>query len=122
MKQQSAVTNYMDVSAFSSRPAECVHHLVFGSGMRKLADEDMLTIALTNSEHNASSKGTINQIHGNPAAEMLSKIAGQLAYERRYLAKKLAEVNEKGLDVQSVDEWEEEARESFRKRYGRSYL
>ena len=122
MKQQSKVTNYMSVSAFSSRPADCVHHLIFGSGMRKLAEEDLLTIALTDSEHNMSPKGTINQIHGNPAAEALSKIAGQLAYERVYLAKKLANVNRDGLDEQTVDEWLEEARESFRNRYGRSYL
>ena len=119
---KSIVTNYEQYSSLSGRPSECFHHLVFGGSLRKLADEDCLYIGLTNDEHNMSSKGTINQIHGNPAAEMLSKIAGQLAYERRYLAKKLAEVNEKGLDVQSAEEWEEEARESFRKRYGRSYL
>ena len=119
---KSIVTNYEQYSSFSGSPAECRHHLLFGRGMRDLAEEDGAWIPLLNREHNMSSKGTINQIHGNPAAEALSKIAGQLAYERRYLAKKLAEVNEKGLDVQSAEEWEEEARESFRKRYGRSYL
>ena len=53
---------------------------------------------------------------------VLSKIAGQLAFERVFLAKKLANVNKDGLDEQTVDEWLEEAREAFRKRYGRSYL
>jgi len=115
---KSIVTNYEQYSAFSGRPAECTHHLLFGGAIRKLADEDNLTIGLTNAEHNMSSKGTINQIHGNPAAESLSKIAGQLAWERVYLAKKLAN----GLGEQTVEEWLDEAREAFRKRYGKSFL
>lgn len=119
---KSIVTNYEQYSAFSGRPAECTHHLLFGGAIRKLADEDNLTIGLTNAEHNMSSKGTINQIHGNPAAESLSKIAGQLAWERVYLAKKLANVNKDGLDEQTVEEWLDEAREAFRKRYGKSFL
>ena len=119
---KSMVTNYEQYSAFSGTPSECQHHLIFGGALRKLADEDSLYIGLLNREHNMSSKGTINQIHGNPAAEALSKIAGQLAYERVYLAKKLSNVNRDGLDEQTVDEWLEEARESFRSRYGRSYL
>ena len=119
---KSMVTNYEQYSVFSGTPTTTRHHCVFGRGMRELADQDGLWIPVLDSEHNMSPKGTINQIHGNPAAEALSKIAGQLAYERVYLAKKLANVNKDGLDEQTVDEWLEEARESFRKRYSRSYL
>lgn len=110
---KSRVTNYEQYSAFSGTPSECKHHLIFGGALRKLADEDGLYIGLTNAEHNLSPKGTINQIHGNPAAEHLSKIAGQLAFERNYLIDKYE---------LPFDNWGEEAREAFRQRYGKSYI
>lgn len=106
---KSILTEYLEISAFSGRPAECVHHCIYGQGLRMLADEDKLLLPLTNSEHNMSSKGTINQIHGNSAAEKLSKIAGQLAYEKEYYRRKCKEEGDP-------------ARESFLKRYGCSYL
>ena len=106
MGKASLVTEYPGISAFSGSPAECTHHLIFGNGLRKLADADGLTIPLTNAEHNMSRYG----IHGHPAAERLSKMLGQMAWEKEYLAKQLPE-GEKA-----------EAREQFRKRYGISYL
>lgn len=112
-KTQSAITKYNNVSVFSGTPKETDHHCIFGNGLRELADEDGLTIPLLHREHNLSPKGTIYQIHGNPAAEKLSKIVGQLAWERNYLISK----------YESPDEdLGEEAREAFRKRYGKSYL
>ena len=105
-KKKSIVTEYEDISAFSGSPAECQHHLCFGSGLRKLSDEDGLYIPLTNSEHNMSRFG----IHGHPAAERLSKMLGQMAWEREYIAQRVEK------DIRS------EAREAFRKRYGISYL
>lgn len=53
--------------------------------------------------------GGIRQIHNNSAAEKLSKIAGQLAWEKEYYHKLYGYENDP-------------AREAFRKRYGRSYL
>lgn len=107
-QKNSIVTEYLGISAFSGRPADCNHHLIFGSQGRKLADEDGLFIPLTNDEHNLSPNGTINQIHGNPAAEKLSKMLGQVTWEKHTIA-------EAGCT-------EQEARENFRKRYGRSFL
>ena len=75
---KSIVTRYEKYSAFSGAPAECEHHLIFGKGVHKLADADGLTIGLLHKEHNLSPKGTIDQIHENPAAEKLSKMCGQL--------------------------------------------
>ena len=109
---KSRVTEYVQFSAFSGAPAECQHHLIFGQGRHKLADVDGLIIGLLNKEHNVSSQGTINQIHENPAAEKLSKIAGQLAWERNYLIDKYGD----------FDELSHECREAFRRRYGESYL
>jgi hypothetical protein len=110
---KSIVTDFNNYSVFSGSPKECDHHLIYGTGLHELADEDHLTIPLLNREHNLSPKGTIYQIHGNPAAEKLSKIAGQLAWERQYL------INKYQLPF---DDLGDEAREAFRNRYGRSYL
>lgn len=121
---KSILTNYEKLSAFSGSTATCQHHLIFGQygSLRAKADIDGLWLPLTDKEHNMSSHGTINQIHGNPAAEKLSKMLGQVAWEKDYLAKKLANVNKNGLDNQTVDEWYEESREAFRSRYGESFL
>ena len=108
MKKKSIVTEFEDISAFSGAPAECTHHLIFGRGMRELADQDGLTIPLTNAEHNMSPNGQRWQVHENAPAEALSKMVGQLAWEKHKIA-------EEGCS-------EHEARELFRKRYGISFL
>ncbi len=112
MADRSIVTRYNTISAFSGKPKETDHHLIYGED-RKKADEDLLTLPLLNREHNLSPKGTIEQIHGNPAAEKLSKMVGQLAWEKQYL------VNKYQLPFEDLSE---EAREAFRDRYGKSFL
>ena len=110
---KSIITNYENISTFSGKPAECEHHCIFGAGMRTLADEDRLVIFLTSEEHNMSSRGTIYQIHGNIAAEKLSKMVGQLAWEKQYLIEKYE------LPFENLSD---EAREAFKDRYGKSFL
>lgn len=105
---ESIVTEYEELSAFSAAPAECRHHLVFGSGLRELADQDGLWIPLRHSEHNMSSKGLIYQIHENIAAEKLSKMLGQVSWEKH--------------TIYTTGCNEREARLFFRNRYGISYL
>ena len=117
---KSKVTFYDDISAFSGRKTECVHHLIFGNGLRELADKDCIYIPLTNAEHSMSNAGLTFQIHGNVAAEKLSKIAGQLAWERIWLANQLEQKSE--LEEESEQAWLEEARRQFIRRYGKSYL
>ena len=104
--KESIITDYMDISAFSGRPTEHIHHCIFGSGLRKLADEDLLVLPLTASEHNMGSPTEC--IHGNTAAEKLSKMVGQLAWEKHYMA------------TTGCPEFV--AREAFRKRYQISFL
>lgn len=122
MNLKTILTKYPQYSVFSGHPATCLHHLCFGryGAWRDLSDKYMLTIPLTDSEHNMSSKGTINQIHGNPAAEKLSKMLGQVAFEEKYLADKLA--SGENLGHQSAEDWMDEAREEFRKIFGESFL
>ena len=117
MKKHSALTDYDDFSVFSGKPKECDHHLLFGVGVRELADADHLWIPLLNSEHNLSALGTIMQIHGNPAAEKLSKMLGQVAYEKEYIAKRYVE-----LSGETLEDVKRESRNAFMERYGKSYL
>ena len=49
---KSILTEYTELSAFSTNAKECDHHLIIGSGLRKLADQDGLILPLTNREHN----------------------------------------------------------------------
>lgn len=117
MDRHSILTDYEDISVFSGSPAQCIHHLIRGRGLRELADADGLYIPLTNSEHNMSSNGKTYQIHDNAVAEKLSKMLGQKAWEENYLADKLAKITE-----ETNEEWRAEAREAFRRRYGQCYL
>jgi hypothetical protein len=119
---KSILTKYENYSAFSGSPAECSHHLIFGrfGSWRNLSEKFGLKIPLLHKEHNFSSQGTIHQIHGNPAAEHLSKMLGQVAYEEYYLAEKLA--SDENLGHQSIEDWMSEAREDFRSKFGESFL
>lgn len=103
---QSIVTEHTNICAICGRPSECVHHLIFGNSLRRLADGDNLTLPLCNSCHNMA-QHKICQIHENPSAEALSKMVGQLAWEKEYYRS---------------DKSKDPARDEFRKRYGRSYL
>lgn len=80
------------------------HHLLFGKD-RVYAEQDGLKLPACDNCHTAGN-GT-ERIHGNVMAEKLSRIAGQLAYEKMKIS-----------EGRSPDE----ARESFRKRYGKSFL
>jgi hypothetical protein len=114
-RKDNIVTYFPGISAFSPAPKECDHHLIFGSGLRQLADEDGILLPLTHSEHNM---GAIpERIHDNPAAEKLSKMVGQEAWELQYLAKSLSKLTGK-----TTEDCRREAREAFRQRYGISYL
>lgn len=112
MDKKSAVTEFIEISAFSGAPAECKHHLIFGRGLRELADQDGLWIPLKNSEHNMSSEGLIYQIHENPTAEKLSKMLGQAIFEKEYY-RNYTDLYDFKDDI---------ARKAFMKRYGRSWL
>lgn len=112
------MTEYTELSAFSARPKECDHHLVYGSGLRELSDQDGLILPLCNDEHNICRDGDRTKIiHGNAAAGKLSKMLGQVAWEEDYIARKLAIVTER-----TAEDCRSEARGAFRRRYGISYL
>ena len=90
------ITKYEDMCILCYSEKVDTHHLVYGRANRKLCDADELVIPVCRSCHEFMHK------HPN-----VSRIIGQLAYER-----------DKCAEGYSVDA----ARESFRIRYGKSYL
>lgn len=98
------ITEYANFCLLCGTPRTDIHHLVFGVAKRKLADQDGLTMPLCDSCHRAIHQGKM---------QTLSKIIGQLAWEKDYLIK---EGNFPFKDPNKM------ARESFRKRYSESFL
>ena len=97
MGTKSIVTDHDNICAICGRPAECEHHLIFGTAGRELSEKDGLKIPMCNGCHNMNEK--LRRIHDNPMAEKLSKMLGQAIYESKI-----------------------GTREEFQERYGRSYL
>ena len=98
------VTEYNNYCLFCGKPTEAKHHLIYGKN-RTMAEEDGLKIPVCNNCHNMGD--ILNRIHENPMAEIMSKIIGQLAWEKAAVANGISEAD---------------ARESFRLRYKESYL
>lgn len=96
-KSKGIVTEYENVCFFCGRPAECEHHLLFGRGIRNLAEEDGLKVPSCNKCHNMGA--ATECVHGSSMSEKMSKMLGQAVYEAKI-----------------------GSREEFRARYGRSYL
>lgn len=105
MKSKVGDEKYLGYCMFCGKPTEASHHLVFGNQMRNLADQDGLKVDICNKCHNMGK--LTERIHDNVMAEKLSKCFGQAIFERNYIA-------EKGGTI-------EDAREAFRRRYGRCY-
>lgn len=106
MESVLTLPKFRKYCACCGKPGTVKHHLVFGKSERPLADKDGLVIYLCNDCHNMAEKA-INRIHENPMAEKLSKMLGQMAFEREKAYEGLTR---------------EEARQAFMKRYRRSYL
>ena len=127
--KKSIVVDYDNICAICGKPKDVWHHLIFGQGQRKLADEDGLTIPLCNGCHNMQYTAfRCAQIHDNSMAEALSKAVGQKAWEENYIAEKLADLTIRlnaftGEDkTVTAEELRDEANTAFMARYGRSYI
>lgn len=96
----------MTICEMCGRPANCTHHLIFGTGLRKLADEDGITMELCNDCHTSAYR-ICDRIHDNPMAEKFSKILGQERWEKKQII---------------AGRTEQQARDLFIARYGRSWI
>lgn len=97
---------YLGYCAFCGSPLSnnTQHHLVFGTARRN-AEDDGLKLPVCDNCHTMNRNS--EKIHGNVMAEKLSKMLGQMAYEKHKVAEGMSEAD---------------AREHFRRRYGKSYL
>ena len=109
---KSIITKYDGFCIICGCPTTTTHHLIEGVANRKISDKFGLICPLCDNHHNL----TNNSVHLNPAMQAMGHIIGQLAYEKRYIAEK------HGLPFETIEEIEDEARESFRKVFGKSYL
>lgn len=105
-KTEGIISKYSGVCIICGGYPEEEHHFLFGYGVRELAEADGIKGKICRKCHTGASSVS-NRIHDNPMAESLSKIAGQLAWEKHEVAQGATE---------------DEARAKFLKRYGRSYL
>ena len=116
------VTDYPEICFICGRPSEAEHHLVFGTAGRELSEKDGLKVPVCNNCHNMGE--ILMRIHGNPMAERMSKIIGQLAWENALQkADEFARIIDEGKEEGEVKQIiHKGGRETFRKRYGCSYL
>ena len=96
------ITEYNDFCIICGKPRTDMHHCFKGVKHRHLCTEDSLLLPLCHEHH----EGNMS-VHHNKEMNVMSQIIGQLAYEKRKCAEGYGE---------------EAARESFRERYGKSYL
>lgn len=94
---------YVGYDIIDGSPSVERHH-IFGATNRSKSDSDGLWVPLSH-EHHQGNMG----VHRNKEMMALMHIIGQLAYELELVSTGQAETKE-------------EAREAFRKRYGKSYL
>lgn len=118
---KSILTKYENICFFCGRTAEAEHHLIFGTAGRELSEKDGLKVPVCNNCHNMGEK--LKRIHDNPMAERMSKIIGQLAWEKQWILKDAVHDHESLEAEKEVQEIEDRiARKEFMKRYGKSYL
>lgn len=96
------ITEYNDFCIICGKPRTDMHHCMKGHKQRHLAEEDQLLIPLCQEHHTGNMS-----VHQRKELNVLCEIIGQLAYEKKKCAEGYGEAA---------------ARESFRIRYGRSYL
>lgn len=104
MKSTIVQEQYKGYCFFCGTPCGSEHHLLFGRGVRNLAEEDGLKVDACDKCHTIGK--VLEKVHDNPMAEKLSKMLGQAFFERNECAK--------GATL-------DEAREKFRRRYGFSH-
>lgn len=96
------ITEYNRNCLICGKPRTDMHHCIPGNANRRLSDEDELVIPLCKEHH----EGDMS-VHKNKEMYVLSHIIGQLAFEKTQVSK---------------GRTEQQAREDYRIRYGKSYL
>ena len=109
MKSIIVDDKYMGYCMICGKPTNVTHHCIEGTANRKMSDVCGLLVPLCPEHHNA----TDHSVHFNDEMRTMCHIIAQLAYEKHFIAEK-----------SQIPFWniEQEARESFRNIFGKSYL
>lgn len=109
---KSIITKYDKNCILCGRPTNVIHHMIEGTGKRKLSDKYGLVCPLCPPHHNMGNKS----VHTQTEMNVMSHIIAQLAFEKRWIAE------HRSLPFESVEDIEDEAREAFRQTFDKSYL
>lgn len=112
-KPKSIITKWTEYCMVCGKPREHIHHGLYNTGKRKLADQDKLLIPLCMFHHEDSKYG----VHNNAGMKVFSQALSEACWERQFLAEKLEELSDT-----SADEWIEKARQDFFHRYGEFFM
>ncbi len=118
-KLHSIITDDLTHCIISGSPNVAIHHCL-GAANRNYSDSDGLVVPLEPTLHNEGKKpndkdllGVRCDVHHCKNMATLTHMMAQLAWEKRYIVEALE---------MPFDDIENEAREAFRSRYGKSYL
>ena len=100
---ESAITDYTDYCLLCGAKREAWHHCIPGNANRAKSDKYKLVIPLCHLCHTLCD----NSVHMNPKLGLAVKIIGQLAAERQWVSE--------GMTL-------EEARDKWRKEFGKSFI
>ena len=111
MRGNSLFIDNQEYCYFCGAKAHGTHHMIFGTGVRDIADVDGVFAPICDECHTIGKSlmgfSKESRIHDNVMAEKLSKMLGQCMWEKHQVAEGITE---------------EAARVLFRRRYGKSYL
>ena len=105
---KSIITKWMQYCMVCGKPREHVHHALYNTGKRKLADSDKLLMPLCQYHHEDSKNG----VHNNMGMKTLSQALAEACWERQWIAE----------HCENPEEILEQAREAFKQRYSEFYL
>ena len=104
---------YMKYCCICGKPEVEIHHCVHGTANRALSDREGLITPLCPAHHNSRKMS----VHQNKEMKVLMHQFAQASWERHYIARRME--NGYGIDAQEI---ENEARETFRRIFGQSWI
>jgi len=109
MKSIVVQDRFFDYCMICGSPNIEIHHCIEGTANRRLSDEDKLVIPLCKKHHNEQGISA----HYSKEVGTLIHIIAQLAWEKKAI------IDRYELPFEDINE---DVREQFRRRYGKSYL
>ena len=77
--RHSILTDDLEHSFLSGKPAECIHHVYGGNGRRQISEREGFIVPLTHAEHNMGRYA----VHFNKELDLTLKRFCQQAYENQ---------------------------------------